>query len=125
LYFLSQILDQLLCDESNDLRLENIFDILKNIGDNLRKGKLPLSSLVITKQLSKNPNDYPNDKRLSHVLVALRLNESGGRKWKSGDTVPYIICEVSLNFIFFELFIFIKILKALLILTILKKSFFA
>jgi DNA polymerase alpha subunit A len=125
LYFLSQILDQLLCDESNDLRLENIFDILKNIGDNLRKGKLPLSSLVITKQLSKNPNDYPNDKRLSHVLVALRLNESGGRKWKAGDTVPYIICEVSLNFIFFELFIFIKILKALLILTILKKSFFA
>ncbi|XP_011505270.1 PREDICTED: DNA polymerase alpha catalytic subunit [Ceratosolen solmsi marchali] len=93
----NQILDQLLCDQLNELRLENIFDILKNIGDNLREGKLPLSSLVITKQLSKNPNDYPSDKKLSHVLVALRLNESGSRKWKAGDTVPYIICEDGTN----------------------------
>ena len=95
----SQILDQLLSDLPSDSRLDKIFEILQNVGNNLREGKLPLSLLVITKQLSKNPNEYPNDKKLSHVLVALRLNESGGRKWKAGDTVPYIICEVCDKFI--------------------------
>ncbi|XP_014213476.1 DNA polymerase alpha catalytic subunit [Copidosoma floridanum] len=89
----NQILDQLLSDQSSEDRLQKIFEILQIVGNNLRDGNLPLSLLVITKQLSKNPNEYPNDKKLSHVLVALRLNESGGRKWKAGDTVPYIICE--------------------------------
>ncbi|KAJ8683915.1 hypothetical protein QAD02_019707 [Eretmocerus hayati] len=89
----NQILDQLLSDQSSEERLGKIFEILTSVGNKLREGKFPLSSLVITKQLSKNPNEYPTDKKLSHVLVALRLNESGGRKWKAGDTVPYIICE--------------------------------
>ncbi|CAB0032425.1 unnamed protein product [Trichogramma brassicae] len=89
----NQILDQLLSDQASESRLDKIFDILQQCSKNLREGQLPLSLLVITKQLSKNPNEYPNDKKLSHVLVALRLNESGGRKWKAGDTVPYIICE--------------------------------
>ncbi|OXU28104.1 hypothetical protein TSAR_015372 [Trichomalopsis sarcophagae] len=89
----NQILDQLLSDQSSESRVGKIFDILQQVSNNLREGNLPLSLLVITKQLSKNPHEYPNDKKLSHVLVALRLNESGGRKWKAGDTVPYIICE--------------------------------
>ena len=92
--FNSQILDQLLSDQTSESRLDKIFDILQQVGQNLRECRIPLSLLVITKQLSKNPNEYPSDKKLSHVLVALRLNESGGRKWKAGDTVPYIICEV-------------------------------
>lgn len=90
----SQILDQLLSDQSTESRISKIFEILVTVGNNLREGKTPLSLLVITKQLSKNPNEYPKDKKLSHVIVALRLNESGGRMWKAGDTVPYIICEV-------------------------------
>ena len=90
------MLDHLLNDQPNESRLENIFELLQNVGNNLRDGKVPLSSLVITKQLSKNPNEYPSDKRsqLSHVVVAIRLNEQGGRKWKAGDTIPYIICDV-------------------------------
>lgn len=88
-------MDQLLSDQPSESRLQKIFEILQTFGNNMREGKIPLSQLVITKQLSKNPNEYPNDKSLSHVIVALRLNESGGRKWKAGDTVPYIICDVS------------------------------
>ncbi|XP_058793658.1 DNA polymerase alpha catalytic subunit [Phymastichus coffea] len=88
----NQVIDQLLSDESSETRINNIFETLQNIGNSLREGKLPLSCLVITKQLSKNPNEYGGDKKQSHVTVALRLNESGGRKWKAGDTVPYIIC---------------------------------
>ncbi|XP_046595770.1 DNA polymerase alpha catalytic subunit [Neodiprion lecontei] len=85
------VLDQLLCEQPFDARLENIFEILRVVSKSLKEGNVPLSSLVITKQLSKNPSDYP-DRKQAHVSVALRLNEKGGRMWKAGDTVPYIIC---------------------------------
>ncbi|KAG7205801.1 hypothetical protein KM043_007746 [Ampulex compressa] len=87
-----KILDQLLSDQSTDTRLEQIFSILQTVAKNVRENQVSLSSLVITKQLSKNPHEYP-DKKQPHVLVALRLNKDGGRMWKIGDTVPYIICE--------------------------------
>ncbi|XP_054015194.1 DNA polymerase alpha catalytic subunit [Hylaeus anthracinus] len=87
-----KILDQLLSDQSNENRLEQIFNILQNVAKSVRENQASLSSLVITKQLSKNPNEYPDTKQ-AHVQVALRLNKEGGRMWKAGDTVPYIICD--------------------------------
>ncbi|CAL7943529.1 unnamed protein product [Xylocopa violacea] len=87
-----KILDQLLSDQPEDNRIEEIFAILQDVAKNVRENKVSLSSLVITKQLSKNPNEYPDTKQ-AHVQVALRLNKEGGRMWKAGDTVPYIICE--------------------------------
>lgn len=90
------ILDQLLCEQPSETRLEKIINILQNVSKAVREGQVHLSSLVITKQLSKNPNDYP-DKKQPHVIVALRLNSQGGRMWKAGDTVPYIICEDGSN----------------------------
>lgn len=68
---------------------------LQNIAQSVKEGMAPLSSFVITKQFSKNPDAYPDKKQLSHVIVALRLNKAGGRMWKAGDTLPYVICEVS------------------------------
>lgn len=50
-------------------------------------------------QLAKNPEDYPDKSGQPHVQVALRLNTKGGRKWRSGDTVAYIICTVRLLFL--------------------------
>lgn len=70
--------------------------ILQNIAKNVKEGTAPLSSFVITKQLSKNPDAYPDKKQLSHVMVALRLNKAGGRMWKAGDILPYVICEVTI-----------------------------
>nr|XP_033339559.1 DNA polymerase alpha catalytic subunit isoform X1 [Megalopta genalis] len=87
-----KILDQLLSDQSNENRLENIFLMLQNVAKSVREKQVSLSSLVITKQLSKNPNEY-SDAKQAHVQVALRLNKEGGRMWKVGDTVPYIICD--------------------------------
>ncbi|XP_076246805.1 DNA polymerase alpha catalytic subunit isoform X2 [Calliopsis andreniformis] len=87
-----KILDQLLSDQSNENRLEQIFNMLQNVAKNVKENQVSLSSLVITKQLSKNPNEYPDTKQ-AHVQVALRLNKEGGRMWKAGDTVPYIICD--------------------------------
>ncbi|KAI4501335.1 hypothetical protein M0802_003708 [Mischocyttarus mexicanus] len=79
-------------DQSNDTRIEEIFSILQNVSKNVRENTVPLSSLIVTKQLSKNPHEYP-DRKQAHVSVALRLNKEGGRMWKVGDTISYIICE--------------------------------
>ncbi|XP_033307677.1 DNA polymerase alpha catalytic subunit isoform X1 [Bombus bifarius] len=87
-----KILDHLLSDKSCDDRIEQIFSILHDVAQNVREDQVPLSSLIITKQLSKNPNEYPDTKQV-HVQVALRLNKEGGRMWKAGDTIPYIICD--------------------------------
>ncbi|EFN85393.1 DNA polymerase alpha catalytic subunit [Harpegnathos saltator] len=88
-----KILDILLCDQSSETRLEQVVQILQNVAKSVKEGTAPMSSFVITKQLSKNPDAYPDKKQLSHVMVALRLNKAGGRMWKAGDTLPYIICE--------------------------------
>ncbi|XP_061936857.1 DNA polymerase alpha catalytic subunit isoform X3 [Apis cerana] len=88
-----KILDHLLSNQPCEDRIEQIFMILHDVAQNVRENQISLSSLVITKQLSKNPNEYPDTKQ-AHVQVALRLNKEGGRMWKTGDTVPYIICDL-------------------------------
>lgn len=102
-------MDQLLSDQPQDEKINKIYEIIQKVGTTLREGKATLASLVITKQLSKNPNEYP-DKKTPHVVIALRLNAQGGRMWKAGDTVPYIICDVS-----FKLYFHFKILFVLII----------
>lgn len=57
--------------------------------------KVNLEHLAITKQLTKDPADYPDKNSLPHVQVALRVNSKGGKKLRQGDTVPYVICQVS------------------------------
>ncbi|XP_035722969.1 DNA polymerase alpha catalytic subunit-like [Vespa mandarinia] len=87
-----RILNQLFSEQSNDTRVEEIFSILQTVSKSVRENQVPLSSLIVTKQLSKNPHEYP-DRKQAHVSVALRLNKEGGRMWKVGDTISYIICE--------------------------------
>lgn len=92
-----KVLDILLCDQEGKTRIEQIEQVLQNVAKSVKEATAPLSSFVITKQLSKNPDAYPDKKQLSHVIVALRLNKAGGRMWKAGDTLPYVICEDGTN----------------------------
>ncbi|BFZ06575.1 hypothetical protein BsWGS_09614 [Bradybaena similaris] len=87
------VIDQILSGESREAVVENIHAKLQKVGDEVRQGELPLQLFYITKQLTKNPEDYPDKKSLAHVQVAMRFNSKGGKKLKAGDTVPYIICE--------------------------------
>ncbi|CAH1102707.1 unnamed protein product [Psylliodes chrysocephalus] len=87
------VLDQILSDQSPDDRIENIHKYLKKIRNDLEEGKVPLPLLVINKQLTKDPHTYPTKAHLPHVQVALRYNKNSGGHFRSGDTVPYIICE--------------------------------
>ncbi|XP_015123944.1 DNA polymerase alpha catalytic subunit [Diachasma alloeum] len=86
-----QVIDHIFTEHAIEEKTAKIREYLEKIAANLRSQNIPLSSLVITKQLSKDPKDYPQ-KNQPHVAIALRLNKLGGRMWKAGDTVPYIIC---------------------------------
>ncbi|XP_026485188.2 DNA polymerase alpha catalytic subunit [Vanessa tameamea] len=87
------ILSQILSEQTADERLESIQNHLNKLKDDLVSSKMPLSLLTITKQLTKNPNEYADKNSQPHVQVALRLNAKNSRRFKKGDIVPYIICE--------------------------------
>jgi DNA polymerase alpha subunit A len=88
------ILDKLLTDgKEMDDRVEEIFAILEELKEDLLAGRLPIPLLVITKQLTRNPNEYNEVNSLPHVQVALRMNITKNRRYKKGDMVDYVICE--------------------------------
>ena len=97
MYFIFRfILEQILSNLDPDERILRIHEHLERLKVDLELGKVPISLLAITKQLTKNPEDYADKKSLPHVQVAMRLNEHGGRRFKQGDTVAYVICEVNI-----------------------------
>nr|CAH8874292.1 unnamed protein product [Trichobilharzia regenti] len=90
----------LLSGEPKDVILDRIHADLTETAEKVREGKLPISDFIITKMLTKNPEDYADSKSQPHVQVALRLNgsnandkKSATRRIRAGDTVEYIICE--------------------------------
>ncbi|XP_044750416.1 DNA polymerase alpha catalytic subunit [Coccinella septempunctata] len=91
------ILDQILSDLSPDERIANILNYLRKIKTDFETNKIPLSMLVITKQLTKDPKSYNDKNSLPHVQVALRYNKQLGGHFRSGDTVPYVVCNDGSN----------------------------
>ncbi|KAG1697229.1 DNA polymerase alpha catalytic subunit [Nymphon striatum] len=85
------VVDEILSDKLREAIIENIQSHLINLAATI--DKIPVSKFSITKQLTKDPAEYPDKKSLPHVLVALRLNQKAGKKLRKGDTVTYIICE--------------------------------
>ncbi|CAI9736724.1 DNA polymerase alpha catalytic subunit-like [Octopus vulgaris] len=86
---------EILSGKNQDTILENIHMELSKISEKVNKNEYPIEMFIITKQLTKNPEDYPDKKNQSHVLVAIRMNSKGGKKLRAGDTVPYVICQDS------------------------------
>lgn len=86
------ILDELLSDRQMDEKIENVHSKLEKFRNNIEKGTTPLNLLAITKQLTKQPKEYPNAKSLPHVQVALRMNATMNKRFKRGDMVDYVIC---------------------------------
>jgi DNA polymerase alpha subunit A len=55
-------------------------------------GAVTMDQFVITKQLTKRPEDYPDASSQAHVQVALRLRAAGKHEGTNqGETVPYVI----------------------------------
>lgn len=94
-YFNRFVLSQILSDQEPDERIQNIHRKMSQLRSDLMEGRVPLSLMAITKQLTKSPDEYSDKKSQPHVQVAMRMNTRGARL-KGGDTVHYVICEVGL-----------------------------
>jgi len=84
------VLDQILSGDDRDAVVNNIHDHLEQLAKRMRSGDLPLEKYVITKGLSKHPNDYPDGKTQPHVHVA-KMMLKANRPVNIGDHIPYVI----------------------------------
>uniref|UniRef100_A0A0E0FW87 DNA polymerase n=1 Tax=Oryza nivara TaxID=4536 RepID=A0A0E0FW87_ORYNI len=84
-------LNQILSGGSCDDVIESIHSSLLQVQEQMRGGQTELEKYIITKSLTKAPEDYPDAKNQPHV--ALRLKQNGYSGCSAGDTVPYIICS--------------------------------
>ena len=86
------VLDQVLSRQEKDIVVTAIHAHLEELAKQMRENKLPLDKYVITKGLSKHPNDYPDSKSLPHVGVAKRMLKNK-KPVNVGDHIPYVICK--------------------------------
>lgn len=85
------VLDHILSGDDREIVVANIHQHLESLAETMRKGDLPLEKFVITKGLSKHPNDYPDGRSQSHVQVAKAMLKNN-RPVNTGDYIPYVIC---------------------------------
>jgi DNA polymerase alpha subunit A len=86
------ILDNILSSQDKEETVSNIFTHLDELAKKMRSGEIPLEKYVITKGLSKHPNDYPDGKSQPHVHVAKMMIKNNHRL-TVGDHIPYVITE--------------------------------
>ena len=81
---------RILSGDDSETVLQDIHTHLEELATKMREGKLPIEKYVITKGLSKHPNDYPDAKSQPHVQVA-RMMLKNNRPVNTGDHIPYVI----------------------------------
>lgn len=75
--------------------VESIHALLRQVATDVANDVIPLEKYVISKNLTKEPEQYGDAKNQPHVTVALRMKERG-MAVRAGDTIPYvIICGAS------------------------------
>ncbi|KAH8369301.1 hypothetical protein KR009_007459, partial [Drosophila setifemur] len=86
------VLDEVLAEKQLEEKLDGIHAQLEKIKNQINEDAVPLPLFVITKQLTRAPQEYANSASLPHVQVALRMNRERNRRYKKGDMVDYVIC---------------------------------
>jgi DNA polymerase elongation subunit (family B) len=85
---------------TGDDRLESYREMVNSVLAHVQTDDLPLDEVVISKSLSKNPEDYGGKMKKDggaaavppHVAVALAENAKGG-SYREGDRVPYYVVD--------------------------------
>lgn len=70
----------------------NIVTFLSELAKKVNNNQISLAKYVITRSLTKRPQDYPDGVALPHVAVALRLINEQKKPIKPGDYIKYVIC---------------------------------
>merc|ERR1719353_2677360 len=85
-----RVLDLILGEKDKDELPEEVLQELTIVGEKIRSGSLGVGKFAITKQLTKDPEAYPDAKNQAHVQVALRRKKAGRREGVSaGETEAY------------------------------------
>eukprot|EP00820_Chromera_velia_P008388 Cvel_20463.t1-p1 / transcript=Cvel_20463.t1 / gene=Cvel_20463 / organism=Chromera_velia_CCMP2878 / gene_product=DNA polymerase alpha catalytic subunit, putative / transcript_product=DNA polymerase alpha catalytic subunit, putative / location=Cvel_scaffold1837:21183-37852(+) / protein_length=1666 / sequence_SO=supercontig / SO=protein_coding / is_pseudo=false len=85
------IVNKILSNVDKETSLEWVHTYIEEVARCLDERKIPLEKYIITKGLTKLPNQYPDAKSLPHVQVALRMQQKGV-KFSGGEEIPYILC---------------------------------
>ena len=88
----AHVLKEIFKESTTEETVEKIHIYLTEVAASVRAGKVDSQLFVVNKGLTKSPKDYPDRDSLPHVQVALRMIENGLTA-RSGDTIPYVICE--------------------------------
>eukprot|EP00466_Bigelowiella_natans_P002539 jgi/Bigna1/45441/e_gw1.122.17.1 len=86
------VLDRILSGDSREEVVDKILTHLQEVKEQVQARKIPLGRFVITKGLTKHPNDYPDAKSQPHVMVAKRML-AASQPVRVGAYIPYIVCE--------------------------------
>ena len=88
------VLDQILSGLSREEVVERIHSHMQLVKEALEGNKIVLNKYIITKSLTKNPEEYADGKTQAHVVVAMRMREKG-MSFRVGDFVEYVVCVSS------------------------------
>eukprot|EP00743_Colponemidia_sp_Colp-15_P005940 GILK01006386.1.p1 GENE.GILK01006386.1~~GILK01006386.1.p1 ORF type:complete len:1470 (-),score=342.66 GILK01006386.1:187-3951(-) len=86
------VLDQILSGNPREEVLEAIHNYLGKMALAMKNNQVLLKKYVITKQLTKAPEEYPDGKSQPHVQVAKAMI-AAGKNVRVGNHIPYIICK--------------------------------
>ena len=90
-HFLSQIFKA--SSANVDDAVGNILAFLTDLRERVTRNQVILAKYVITRSLTKRPDDYPDGKNLPHVQVALRLRDTLKRRIEAGTYIKYVVCN--------------------------------
>eukprot|EP01130_Rhizamoeba_saxonica_P000657 TRINITY_DN10603_c0_g1_i1.p1 TRINITY_DN10603_c0_g1~~TRINITY_DN10603_c0_g1_i1.p1 ORF type:complete len:1271 (+),score=266.22 TRINITY_DN10603_c0_g1_i1:39-3851(+) len=85
------VLDQLFSGEETESIVMAIHEYLKNLSEDIKMNKLPISKFIITKGLTKNIEEYSENSQ-PHVVVAKKMREANITVQR-GDHIPYVIIK--------------------------------
>lgn len=71
------MLREILSGNPSDEVVAAVHQHLRDVAAKLAEGAVPLSKFIITKQLTKRLEDYPDAKNQPHVQVAVRRRGAG------------------------------------------------
>jgi DNA polymerase alpha subunit A len=77
--------------------INQIFLLLKEVSEGMDSNTYPIDLYLITKQLTKNIEDYNDIKSQPHVKVAKRLKDNGDNSIKVNTFIQYVICNDQTN----------------------------
>ena len=89
----NRALDAILGGGPADDVVAAIHDALRDVAAKVAAGAVPLHKFVITKALTKRPQEYADADAQPHVQVAMRRAAAGASDAaRAGETVPYVAC---------------------------------